>query len=188
MDTIRTFIAIELSSEAKDELANVSAEFKKSGADVKWVRPETIHLTLKFLGSVSEENLADISREIREVVSSTDPFDMSLGEVGVFPSWKRPNVIWVGIDGAKDILEEIAAGIEDAMASLGFEKETRGFKSHLTLGRVRSPKNREKLEKISEDIEINPVAVHVSGIVLFKSELTPQGAIHTPIEIFHLDA
>ncbi|MDP8298390.1 MAG: RNA 2',3'-cyclic phosphodiesterase [Candidatus Tantalella remota] len=186
MPTIRTFIAIELPSEAKNELAGITAGFKKSGADVKWVRPETVHLTLKFLGSVPEEKLSSISEKINEVAKSISSFDLTLGEVGVFPDWKRPRVVWVGIDGAKGVLEGIAGRIEDAMASLGFGKETRGFKSHLTLGRVRSPKNKEELEKIARDIEIKPVPVPVFDIILFKSELTREGAIHTPLEKFNL--
>jgi len=183
---IRAFIALELSSEAKKEFSRIIGELKKAGADVKWVRPEIVHLTLKFLGEISFETLEKIKGRMNEIAKRTKEFDVVLDELGTFPNWARAKVIWVGTSEGSETAQDLAEKIKEAMKEEGFDKGIRAFKSHLTLGRVRGSKNMGQLEDISAQVKVTPVNTHISSIILFKSELTPEGAIHTPLYKFKL--
>ena len=147
---MRTFIAIELSGEIKNSLAQIESHLKYSGADVKWVSPDNIHLTLKFLGEISEEKCEKVKAALDEVAKTSAPFEISIKDIGAFPKLESPRVIWVGLDkGAKEATE-LAKKIDLSLSKLGFQEETRPFAAHLTVGRVRSAKNRETLkEKIA---------------------------------------
>ncbi|MGB2630994.1 MAG: RNA 2',3'-cyclic phosphodiesterase [Candidatus Omnitrophota bacterium] len=180
---IRSFIALELSQEARAELSRVENILKRSGANVKWVRPESIHVTLKFLGYITEDKVDPISKKLEEIASQTSPFDIVLSGIGAFPGWSHARVVWVGISEGAEQVKTIAGLVEKAMAEEGFEEENRPFKSHLTIGRVRSSKEKEALAKDAEAIEVKPVSNHISRIILFRSELTPEGAIYTPLHI-----
>lgn len=183
---IRSFIAIEISGDARGEMKRVIGQFKSSAADVKWVNPDTVHLTLKFLGDVSEEKIEKIKSCLTEIVKNSPSFDIVLGEVGVFPDWKYAKVIWIGVAEGAEKASVLAELIEDSMLEEGFEKEKRPFKCHLTLGRVRGAKNKDKLKSTSSSIKVVPVRMNISKVVLFKSELTTEGAIHTPLSEFIL--
>ena len=183
---IRSFIALDLSDEAQEELARIIKELKRSDANVKWVRPESIHLTFKFLGYIREEQIDPISKRIEKIAGEASPFDINLDRIGVFPGWKRPRVIWVGTAGYTDKMKSLAKRIEDEMAEEGFEKEERDFKAHLTVGRVRSLKGKERLEKEAHSVEVKPAKSHISKIILYESKLTPEGAVYTPLASYDL--
>ena len=179
---MRTFIAIELSKDIKEALARVESHLKYSGADVKWVASENIHLTLKFLGEISEEKCEEVKTALDEVAKSTIPFEVSLKDIGAFPKIEFPRVIWIGLDkGTKESIE-LAAKIDEALSKIGFNKEARPFAAHLTIGRVRSAKNKDALK---ENIAKHPpeAAGHhlASSVILFHSELTPAGSIYTKL-------
>ena len=182
MEKIRTFIAIELNSAIKDELAQLQENLKDSAADVKWVKPQNIHLTLKFLGYVEEEKIHKISSLLDYIASSYNSLEFSLFKVGCFPKIEYPKVVWVGIDKGCAVIEEIAKKLEEELQSLGFAKEKRSFSAHLTLGRVRSGKNRNTLVEKIKALEFNSSAQSLlHELVLFKSSLTPQGSIYTKL-------
>ncbi|MGB2662281.1 MAG: RNA 2',3'-cyclic phosphodiesterase [Candidatus Omnitrophota bacterium] len=178
---IRSFVALELSDEARAELARIEEVLKKADANVKWVKPGSIHLTLKFLGYVPEGRIASISKKLEKIASEASPFDIVLSEIGVFPTWRQARVLWIGVGEGAEEVKSLARQVEDAMAQEGFEKEKRSFKSHLTIGRVRSAKNKEELEKEALKIKVTPAPSHISKIVLFKSDLSPKGAVYTPL-------
>ena len=135
---MRTFIAIELSSEIKESLAQAQSHLKYAGADVKWVTPENIHLTLKFLGEIPEEKCENVKAALDEIAKTTASFELSIKDIGAFPNIEFPRVIWIGLDkGAKESTE-LAAKVDEALSKLGFAKETRPFAAHLTIGRIRS--------------------------------------------------
>jgi len=180
---IRTFIALELSDGAKQELVRLEETFKQADADVKWVAPESIHLTLKFLGSIPEEKVPDITACLKKIISDKTSFDVVLGVVGVFPGWDRAKVLWAGISDGAEHVKDIADEVSAAMESEGFEKETRDFRPHVTIGRIKSAKNRDKLKKIVESTKVNPVSSRISSIILFRSDLSKTGAVHTPIAV-----
>ncbi len=179
---MRTFIAIELSSKIKESLAQVQSHLKYAGADVKWVTPENIHLTLKFLGEITEEKCEKVKAALDSIAKIIAPFELSIKDVGAFPKIEFPRVIWVGLDkGAKESTE-LAAKVDEALSKLGFAKETRPFAAHLTIGRVRSAKNKEALmEKV---LRHQPSAVSfqpIKSVALIQSTLTPRGSIYAKL-------
>lgn len=185
-EKIRSFIALELSDEARDELARVIGVLKGAGADVKWMAPGSIHLTLKFLGDISAEKVPDIAGRLKEISSAARAFDLVLSGIGVFPGWGYAKVLWVGVgEGAKEAVQ-LARSVEEAMALEGFEKEKRSFSPHLTLGRIRKAKNKDKLKALADSIKVVPAASLISRIVLFRSVLSREGSIYTPLEIADL--
>lgn len=183
MFKMRAFIAIELSDEIKSALAQIQSHLKYAGADVKWVEKDNIHLTIKFLGEIDEKKCEKVKAALAEVVKSAKSFEISLKDIGVFPKIEFPRVIWASLDkGAKESAE-LAAKVDEALSKLGFDKETRPFAAHLTIGRVRSPKNKEALkEKIqSYALPSTPYTQFIPSIILFQSTLTPKGSIYAKL-------
>jgi len=177
---MRTFIAIEISDEIRNALAQTQSHLKYSGADVKWVDPGNIHLTLKFLGEITEEKCEKVKAALDEIAKSFGPFEISIKDIGAFPKLEYPRVIWIGLDkGAKESTE-LAAKVDDALSKLGFAKESRPFAAHLTIGRVRSSKNKEVLKDKITSYEL-PVTSYetIISLILFHSTLTPRGSIYT---------
>ncbi len=181
MDKIRCFIALELSDETRSELSRIIEVLKGAGADVKWMKPGSIHLTLKFLGYVDEEKIPVISGKLKDIAGEIKPFDVALGGIGVFPDWDYVKVLWVGLESGADKVKELAARTEDIMSGEGFEREKRDFSPHLTLGRVRAAKKKRELKERAYSVKVEPPSNRISKVVLFKSELTPQGALYTEL-------
>lgn len=181
-EMIRSFIAIELPESLHKELADLQKILKKSNADVKWVNPENIHITLKFLGNCAPEQIKDIQKLLDDFTKGLIPFPIKVKAIGAFPKLDFPRVIWVGIDEPTGKLKEIAQNLDNAVSKLGFEKENREFTAHLTLGRVRSPKNKDKLkELIVKTPFASSIDIKADKIVLFKSTLTPAGSTYTKL-------
>lgn len=181
-ESLRSFIAIELTKELHDELSALQQELKKSNIDAKWVSPENIHLTLKFLGNVDTDRIEKIKNILDEISKQTKPFYLHLAEIGAFPKLDYPRVLWVGIDEGGNETIEIANKLEDALERIGFQKENRPFSPHLTLARIRSPKNRDKLKALVEqNAFISKNKLYVDKLALFKSTLTPKGSIYSKI-------
>jgi RNA 2',3'-cyclic 3'-phosphodiesterase len=184
---MRTFIAIEFSEEIKDTLSQAEAHLKYSGVDVKWVEKENIHLTIKFLGEVDEKKLEEIKTALDIIGSQTKPFDSTIKDLGVFPKIEYPRVIWAGIDKGALELKALSEKVDTALSKLGFEKEVRPFVAHLTIGRVRSPKNKEKLKEKMAAYKLPEIPPHrIDSILLFQSTLTPKGSIYTKLHEAHL--
>ncbi len=182
MDKIRAFIAVELAPNVREALAKIQAALKKAGADVKWVRPENIHITLKFLGYITPEQLKAITEIFPEIYKGIAPFDVALSVLSAFPSANRPRVIWVGLEDKKDQLKIMAERTEREMEKIGFPKEERGFTSHITLGRTRSSKNLPKLaQALQATVLAAPISQTIRKIILFKSILSPSGPTYEPL-------
>lgn len=178
---IRSFIAIEVPQGIKKGISEIQERLKRIGADVSWTRPEGIHLTLKFLGEVEEERLAKIQKAIKEASKGFSPFVIEFGGIGVFPNLKAPRVIWVGIKESEK-LNSLQDAIESETERLRFKREARAFTPHLTLGRVRSSRNRDALIRAMEEFEkIELGSLNVEDVSLMRSELRPKGAIYTQI-------
>lgn len=179
---MRTFIAIELSEPIREALEQAQSHLRYAGADVKWVKEENIHLTLKFLGEIPEDKAAKVSAILDEICKGIRPFEISLKDVGVFPKIEFPRVIWVGLDKGAGESTELAGRLDEELSKIGFQKETRPFASHLTIGRVRSSKNKEALKEKLLSYHLPPTTYDlISSVVLFKSTLTPQGSIYTKL-------
>jgi len=176
---MRAFIALELSEGIRTELLRLQDELKKAGANVKWVIPDNIHLTLKFLGNIDESRLSEIENVLRPIADANSPFEINLFKIGAFPDINYPRVIWAGIDKGCSQAEEIARNIEGGLEKIGFPKESRPFSAHLTLGRVRSGKNKVGLKEKLLSTSVRPSACPIKHITLFESRLTPHGPIYT---------
>ncbi len=179
---MRSFLAVEVPTSIRQGLATLQARLRESGADVKWVRPESVHLTLKFLGEIEVGAVADIREALDEVIQRHEPFLVRVRGVGCFPRMNQPRVVWVGLSGDGGRLISLQREVESAMEPLGLSREERGFRPHLTLGRVRSPKGRERLAWLVQALQEEEVGeFQVRSVVQFQSELHPSGARYTPL-------
>jgi 2'-5' RNA ligase len=180
--TVRSFLALDPPEEILQEIGRVQNRLRGLiHGDVRWVRPEAIHLTLKFFGDIPERDVAKISAVAGKVAAGVRPFDLTIGGVGVFPDrYRQPRVIWLGMGGEAARLVTFQKGMERALQGIGFPREERPFMPHLTLGRVLTPKGLTGLKGVLEKGETYTVGrVTVTGLCLFKSDLTPRGAIYT---------
>ena len=194
MEMYRLFIAVEVSPEVKAELAAAQGRLRRGGAPVKWVAPEALHMTLHFLGETDVALLPRLGAALCQALAGSTAIGLRLAGAGAFPNLRRPNVIWAGIDGATAALERIQAATGTALESLGLPRETRPFRAHLTLGRVRREATPAQLEHLGEAIRslppFTPLAWDVDRVVLFRSELRPTGPVYTeligcPLPIAH---
>lgn len=186
---MRTFIAIELPKEILDLLAKIQSGLKASGADVKWVEPKNIHLTLKFLGELNDEKLEKAVRGLEDTAGENNPFRMRIASAGAFPRIEYPRVIWLGIDKGDKEAKKISDELEERLQKSGIPREERPFSAHITLGRTRSALGREKLisglktaaaalaKENSGSLEFP-----VTKLVLFKSELSPKGPVYDALK------
>lgn len=178
---MRTFIAVELLENIKKKIEEVQNPLKKTDTYISWVKPGNVHLTLKFLGEVEENKIEDVFYGTEKALKGAKSFSLSLKNLGCFPNLRRPRVVWVGVDKGKEELSFLQKNIEEELSKLGYPKEDRAFSPHLTIGRVKSPKNIEKLVKLIEKTDFQTEEVKINEVVVMKSQLHPQGAIYTPL-------
>ena len=186
MKQVRSFIAIELPDELKSGLAQLQAQLKiGKQLSVKWVDPYSIHLTLKFLGSVNIDRIGEITAAMEEAAQGIPPFYLEVKELGVFPNLRRVQVAWVGIMGEVDKLARLQERVDASLFCLGFARESRSFTPHLTLARVRdraSPEERQRFGQLIADTGFVATSViAVDAISLMKSQLSREGAIYSRI-------
>jgi RNA 2',3'-cyclic 3'-phosphodiesterase len=184
---IRAFLAIELPDALRPGLAQVQGELKRSRADVRWVAVGNIHLTLKFFGNVPDDEIETLALAAGEAAAETAPLQLQVTGSGAFPSPQAPRVVWVGLGGDLVPLTQLFYRLEKAFAALGYPPESRAFNPHLTLGRVKSPANREKLAGMLK--KMPPLAwppFEVKELILFQSVLSPQGSKYTPLRVIPL--
>ncbi|MBI4797626.1 MAG: RNA 2',3'-cyclic phosphodiesterase [Desulfarculus sp.] len=188
---MRLFVALELPPEVRQAAALVTAQLKKSGADVKWVASQNLHLTLKFLGEVPPEGLAGLKNALAQALAGQAALDLALEGCGAFPSPQRPQVVWLGLTGQVEALAGLAAAIEAACTSLGFAPEGRAFQAHLTLGRLRrgrgpSPSARPLAQALAGLSGYQGPEFLARQVALMESTLTPRGAIYKPLAVWEL--
>ncbi len=186
MEQIRAFIAIELPEEVKSAIARLQARLKTGKTpSVKWVDPEGIHLTLKFLGNVAADKLGDITKAIEKASQGIPPFQLKVKDLGVFPNFNRVRVVWVGMSGETDRLSQLQKRLEANLAPLGFAPESRPFTAHLTLARVReqaSPAEQQNFGQLIASTKFETTSdFRVNSVRLMRSQLTREGAIYSQI-------
>ena len=178
---MRAFIAFDINDDARAELARLQSTLKKSEADAKWVSPENIHLTVKFLGEIDEGQKKSIADSLDTITAAHKSVEIALSEIGAFPGIGRPKVLWAGIKGGVDEIIDIARSVDQECSKLGFQAEDRTFTPHLTIGRTRSSKNREKLKQALSASSLKPIVSRVDAIHLYKSTLTPNGPVYEKV-------
>ncbi len=181
MTSIRSFVAVDLPAGMRDDIARIQREIAIGG--LRLVRPELVHVTLKFLGNVPEERLGEITEALGSIRST--PFDASLKGMGSFPG-RSIRVVWLGLEGN---FLELYQAVENALAPFGFERDKRGFSPHVTLGRVKSPSpeiSKQISRKISQIGDIDLGSFHVDRFLLKKSTITSGGPIYEDLAEFPL--
>jgi len=183
---IRAFLAIDPPAEIFREIIKIQERLKKAiQGDIRWVRPEGIHLTLKFFGYVYQTDIANISSVVKNSMANMRALLLNVRSLGAFPSVNRPRVLWLGIDGDTDALINLQTEIDTGFQDYGFKKEDRPFRPHLTLARIKEPKGMVGLAgtvKKNEDYIAGSFTAR--GITLFMSDLKPTGAIYTKLVDF----
>ncbi|HEX7050291.1 MAG TPA: RNA 2',3'-cyclic phosphodiesterase [Longimicrobiales bacterium] len=174
---MRLFVAVDLPAEEKERLHAATLPLRETGLPIRWLEPESIHLTLKFLGWVRPENADAMGRIMADAAAKTDPFVLSLDGYGAFPSIRRPRVIWAGVE-ATPPLRCLKHDVEWAFAPHGFEREVRAFQPHITLGRAKRDARAGDLrefERIISEMSYRST-VQVDTVDLMRSQLLPTGA------------
>ncbi len=172
---MRSFIAVELPETVKSAIGDYINSLLELVNNLNWVAPANLHLTLKFLGEVKESDIEGISECVTKTVSEFTPFVMGLSHIGFFPSRRNPRVIWLGADGGEDYLIDLFHDLENHLEELGFDRESRTFSPHLTIGRI---KRHQKITVPEYLPEFSPVTFDVDNVALMKSTLTPKGPVY----------
>ena len=181
-EKLRAFIAISLPEPVLQGIVTAQETLKRSGLKIRWVRKEGIHLTLKFLGDIDRDSVEKISEAMERATGSFSPFTLWADGIGVFPNLRRPRVAWVGLSGDIEILRALQRDLESQLSGLGFPKEKRPFKGHLTLGRVKGRLDGIKLQEALEDLgDFRTESFTAQSLVLFQSELRPDGAVYSRV-------
>jgi len=186
-ERIRSFVAVDLDPQVLEALSHLQAELAACGADVRWVRPGGMHLTLKFLGPVLPADLERVHAALRDAVRGRAPLTVATRGLGAFPSWQRPRVIWAGLAG--DGLVELATTVETALVQLGFAAEARGFAPHVTLGRVNSQRGWPRLAAVLDTHREDDFgSTSVGAVRIYRSVLHPEGAQYSVLWAIPLNA
>lgn len=179
---IRAFIAVPMPPEVVRAATDMRTRCSKIRGAVRWVAPEKIHLTLKFLGDMDADRVAPVGKALAGVAAAAGAFRLAAGGLGVFPSVKRPRVLWMGIRGETAPLIVFARQLDDALTGLGFAAERRPFKAHLTLGRFTAKCDpRQLADTLLSAADADAVPFSAGRVILFQSELKPSGAVYTPL-------
>jgi 2'-5' RNA ligase len=186
MELIRAFIAIELPDPVRASISRIQTRVRSDEhTSVKWVNPESVHLTLKFLGNIDPELIPDIGRAMSQAAAGLGPIRLELSELGAFPNLRAPRVVWVGLEGDISTLRVLHRQVEDRLAELGFPPEGRPFSPHLTLGRVRQGAVRPEQQRLAQAISSTKLderaAFKAGSVSLMRSTLTRAGAIYSRI-------
>jgi len=181
MARLRTFIAVDLGKPLRDRCASLRENLARTGADVKWVEPENLHVSLLFLGEVDEREITPVCRAVTDACTSRCAFTLSLEKVGCFPHPRRPRVIWVGVgDGSADLVA-LHDVLEPPLLALGcYRREERRYTPHITLGRVRSERAGGPLaDALKKYANWQGGSTDVREVQVLSSQLTPEGPIYS---------
>jgi 2'-5' RNA ligase len=186
-EKIRAFIAFELPENVRAAIGKVQERFGAYRFNVRWVKTANIHLTLKFLGNIGRDEITPIEAAILKAVADFKPLPLAAKGVGVFPGIKRPRVIWVGVSGQVQLLMQLQKSIDEQLTTIGFARENRSFKAHLTIGRVKSRIVPGQLAAaIGETTGFEPEPFTADRVILYQSDLQPAGPIYTRLKCIKL--
>ncbi len=177
---MRLFVAINLAYDVRQSVWRIGSELRDCGYPIKWVRPESVHLTLKFLGEVPEGGVEQVRASIRTAAAGESPFELLLSGLGAFPNPRRPRVVWIGCHSGPSVAR-IQQKLESELEHAGFPREQRSFHPHITLGRVRRDARPASLSGLADQLgRLNFEASSVvESVDLMRSELSRSGAHYT---------
>jgi len=182
----RAFICVELDEGIRKGVAGLQRRLG-AGNLVKWVEEENLHLTLKFMGDLSDEQVLMTSRILHSAVNGFEPFEFELRGIGTFPRSRAPRIVWVGVKDEAEILSKLAGRLEESLEPVGAKKEPRKYVPHLTIGRVRGTRGAGRLlDKVSKNRSYEGGTQRVERLTFMRSDLTPSGPIYSPLERIHI--
>lgn len=178
--TLRTFVAVEINGSIRARAGELITALGATAADVKWVEPYNLHVTLKFLGDVHQREIVEVCRAVSRGAAEVEPFDLEICGAGAFPNSARPRTVWLGAGAGAEQMVVVHDRIEDALAELGYRKEHRRFQTHLTIGRVRGggPGIVELGKLLQQHAEFSVGRLNVQKATVFCSTLTANGPIY----------
>jgi 2'-5' RNA ligase len=183
MKVVRTFVAVLIADDLRERISEVQGQAKKLAPDVKWVAPENLHFTVKFLGDVREDALPGVFSAVEEAVGALSPFALSISGLGAFPSPRRARVVWVGAEEGREQLVALASAVDRKLVKLGFPKEDREFRSHITIGRVKTSRFLDDLARGIGEIDASSLGAQtVSSVAVMQSDLRPTGPVYTALK------
>ena len=189
-EIIRSFIAIELPDDLRKKIGELEAKLTSRNQNyVRWVKPESIHLTLNFLGDVQAEKVPEIVKAMEVAAEGIPPFVLRVQDTGVFPNVRRARVAWVGLSGDVDKLVRLQKNLEIILEPLGFTPEGRDFTPHLTLARINDAASQDERQKFGELVlgtKFEGGVINVDGVSLMRSQLERTGAIYTQLALVKL--
>lgn len=181
---IRSFIALEIPDASLTTIIKIRDEKIGKDEDVRWEGKEKLHLTLKFLGDINSEMIGEYSKTLEKIIGGYESLNLSFSEFGVFKRRNEFKILWIGLKNNQKLIQ-IAGEIEAAFAELGFEKEKREFKSHITLLRFRGHEDSEKIVSLTE-VKLPEIDFKANKITLYESMLTPNGSVYRSLKNFYL--
>ncbi len=183
---VRAFVAIKIETRVAQKIGEAQSNLNTAFTGIRWVKPENLHLTLKFLGSVGDDKVTPIADALERALHLTPRFSVACRGLGVFPDIRKAKVLWVGLEGKP--LAHLAATVEDALEPMGFAREKRAFKPHLTVGRWRDSAGRSDLlrRELERSQRQDFGTSKVNEVILIQSVLKPGGAVYTPLKVFPL--
>lgn len=185
MSKIRAFLAIDLKEEFKPQIKEIIEDFKTLNTDIKFVEVENLHFTLKFFGDVDENKINQISEIVSNTLEGFDPFNLKIQGCGAFPNLNHIKVIWLGTE-ENTILNSLHNDLDEEFSKIGFKKDFR-FSNHLTIGRMKSAKNKNQVkEKLNDYKTVEIGEMSIGRISLKKSTLTPNGPIYEDVKVFDI--
>jgi 2'-5' RNA ligase len=184
---MRLFLAIPINKHILDALAGATDRLRGSRGPVRWVRPEGMHLTLKFLGDTAEDRVEPLVQAVTGICQDVVPFPISVAGTGAYPGLRRPRVLWAGVVENSGSLKRLVKQIEEEAEKLGWEREKRGLSPHITIGRVKGNMNIARLTTAVKEIKDEHWGDQEAGeVVLYSSELKPGGAVYQKVHVFPL--
>ena len=186
--TIRTFLAIDIPKEVKDAMGNVQYRLRdalKEGV-IRWTKPDSVHLTIKFFGNISQRDIDFITGSLKDSVKTFRPFSLAAEKIGVFPNARAPRVLWLGITG-DEALFTLQSTVEKDLLGAGFPREERAFRPHLTLGRTKAQRSIEGLAAVLDQYkDFKAGEFQAGGLTLYRSDLGSGGPVYSRLAQFPL--
>jgi len=178
---VRLFVAIELTDEVRDALQEVQKALGRAADGVRWVRPEQLHMTVKFLGETPDGEVPRVAEAVARSAARSRVFEMQLTECGCFPPRGLVRIVWVGTHEESGALQECVEAVEEEMDGIGFPKESRAFSAHLTIGRAKEGRSTDGVRLAVERGMVKPVRQSVGELTLMSSVLSPKGPSYSVV-------
>ena len=185
-ESVRTFICIAIPESITERIDHLQKTLKAIDAQVSWTKPSNIHLTLKFLGAVEATRIQRVAKAVERAAAGINRFEIEVSGAGCFPSPRSPRVLWIGFSEVPDALRQLYANLEDELDREGFAREQRKFSPHLTIGRLRGPKNAAGLADALIASGFAAETFKANEVIVMRSDLKPAGSVYTAQAVIKL--